>query len=196
MDYNGEYEPATVAGFICKTCKRFHTEEHMAAYCHSTKSKCRECGGECDRHWTKCESCMEKDKTAKFEALPEVEWDGKTPLVDIDRDRFYYDSEDLFCIIDELQEVDPAKWGLRLLLAEPMSKPHFDFNSMTEDYGTEDGAAEFNADTAPLEKQVNDFIEANLPQLWEEGRQRVRLPDALVAEFVEDIKKRCIQDAE
>lgn len=103
----------------------FFTEERNARYRSHTHSLC-ECGGEAERGYTCCPSCIANKKMERFKALPFKEWDGVTPLCIYGDDKFFFSSDD----IDEyLEEQGLNSDDLMLVVCTELH-----YNTIDEDY--------------------------------------------------------------
>lgn len=162
-----------ITGWVCKTCRRYYGEDERAArYCCAIDFKCSAEGCEArvpKGGYTICDACHAKKDKKRWLALPEVAWDGVTPLVLHDDDRYFFDESDL---CDYLEEEEGRRLkDLRFVICVPVPHPRFDVNDFLGDSLPEDG----EVDGKDIEKIVNDWIEANAPKTWEAGKTRPTL---------------------
>lgn len=68
--------------------------ENMARYDGCTHH-IAECGHEAERHWLACSECRIKKDRERYFSYPVVEWDGSTPIVIFDDDRYFFSEDDL-----------------------------------------------------------------------------------------------------
>lgn len=68
--------------YVCEGCRTVAPSKEAAEQCSNCRLyKCDKCGADCDKHWTRCKSCRDKDdaeKEAKRFADAEklTSWDG------------------------------------------------------------------------------------------------------------------------
>ena len=163
-----------LAGWVCKTCRQFYGDaegaERCARYCCEKDHACgtEGCSTRAERPWIYCEPCKEKRDVERWLALPEVPWDGETPLV-LDRDDTYFFSEE--DLGDYLEEHGIEIDDVRLVIAVKDTPPTFEMNEFLCDYIPDD-----NRDVAlgseEIDKTVNKWIEENAPQTWVPGKTR------------------------
>jgi len=119
----------TVTGWRSRTGRFYGSDEHLARWDGCTHQIC-ECGAEMPRGFTKCNTCIEKDRLAKYEAMPFQEWDGATPLTLFDDDDYFFDQEEVeqYCEDNDLQLSD-----LRLVICVPQFAEELDPNEYLAD---------------------------------------------------------------
>jgi hypothetical protein len=180
-------------GWACVKCGQWYGDnggaERAARYCCSTDAPC-ECGKRREKTYTVCKSCREKKDAAKYWAMPEVEWDGVTPLVDHNGDRYLWDSDDVAtylaeCEFDYLSTMDnpganadheptDEQWmamaldHVHLCLCRRLPPPSFDLAELLYDYDEE---AELDEAGKAAEKAVNAWLEQYRP-MWTEDQKR------------------------
>lgn len=161
---------AGISGWVCKTCRRFFgDDEHLARYCCAKDLKCSNEG--CMNRtkasgYIYCDPCCAKKDHERWLKLKEVEWDGETPLVLHDDDRFF------FCIDDlewYLEDNNLKLEDLRLVLCEEEGKPQFDMYNLTEDY-LPDGLD--HDDATKINAVVNRWIDKHVPDVWTASDKR------------------------
>ena len=163
---------ANVAGWVCKTCRRFYGEdERVARYCCARDLKCSTegCTGRAEKPYTFCGNCREKKELARWLAYPEVPWDGETPLCLDDDDEFFYSQDDLE---EYLAQNDLKPEDLRLVICKEDTKPYFDMMEFLTDYLPEDMEPD---DPAKIDALVNRWIEKHVPTVWVPGKMRPTL---------------------
>jgi|AGTN01.3.fsa_nt_gi hypothetical protein len=173
--YEGAAERETVTGWVCKTCRRFFGEyEHGARYCCASSLPCEteDCAGRRPYHagYTVCDDCRSREmaeRWAKLYAEKAVAWDGETPLVGWDDDRYFFGEDDIADHVnDEVGEGDPyEKWHeqisqLRLVLCEPAKPREFSMAEYLSDDLPDEDHGGGGEDFAEIDKVVNDFIDA------------------------------------
>jgi hypothetical protein len=184
-----QYEDAAeivtgISGWVCKTCRRYWAEdEHMARYCCSTEMPCetKGCAGRRRTHGIiYCDACSAKQDEARWKAIPEVKWDGKTPLVLHDDDTYFFDSDSLR---DYLEEQDIKLEDLRVVICEEVGKPSFEMRDLLEDY-LPDG---LDCDsTEKINAVVERWIDKHVPTVWTSSNARPTL--ASLKEYVEVVE--------
>lgn len=168
-----EHKTVSLTGFWCRTCGRFwDNDEHMARYCCATDFPC-ECGARIDGHRARCEACRQKHADEVYAKAEPRPWDGKCMLFSDVTDRFYATPDEFFSSAgseypgDEFPKDFHRK--MRVYLTEEHRPHHFSLMDWLEDYLPED-ALSGNYALAPVEKCVNDFIEAGRPWSWWQGK--------------------------
>jgi len=164
-----------IAGWVCKTCRRFFgddaTAETVARYCCEKDHECgtKGCAGRAEKPYIYCDACLKQRAEARYMALPEVEWDGETPLCVFDDDTYFFDVDSL---ADDLAENETPLEKARLVLCEEDSKPHFSMDDFVSDYvGEHDGVDATNR----IDLVVNRWIEKHVPTMWVAGKSRPSL---------------------
>lgn len=166
-----------IAGWICKTCRTFYGDqagaERAARYCCEKDHACdlEGCPNRAEKPYIYCKPCRDKKDRERWLALPEVEWDGETPLVLHDDDTYFFSADDLQEYLDEhgltLEQV-------QLVVAVPEEKPQFDMSEHLSDYLPEGMEMECAEDTK-INAVVNRWIEKHAPDVWVPGATRPTL---------------------
>lgn len=173
-------------GWACVKCGRWFGDdpdaERAARYCCATDAPC-ECGGRRSKHYTVCDACREKLRVAKWASLPEVEWDGETPLVVHQSDTWLFDVDDLadYLLEWELGDACPENCDdenhirlacakIQLCVCVPMEKRTFDLSEFVYDQ-YHDHDAELDDAGCAAEKAVNDWL-ATYRTMWSQGAER------------------------
>lgn len=161
-----------ISGWVCKTCRSFYGEDERAAkWCCAASIACSDCGGRNnEKSYIYCEACREKRRIKAWEGLPTAEWDGETPLVLDDDDKYFFDPD---AIVDYLEEHNLKIEDLQLVICVPEDKPRFDMYDVTSDYFA--GDMDNDLDYSEINKKVNGWIEENLPAVWVPGKTRPTL---------------------
>lgn len=160
----------TVAGWVSIDGRFFGDNEHAARYWGSTHKACK--NNPDHPPYVKnyyCEPCADIKRLEKFNAMPVVEWDGKTLLNLLDTET-YFDNQDQ---IDEFcfeYKVDPSE--LALVLCEPNSMREVEYDQWSEILH-EDVDLPSEIETAL--DLLNDAIrEHGKAVSWSPGSKRVR----------------------
>ena len=136
--------------------------EHRARYSSCTHIIC-ECGAEMRKGWTKCDRCREKARVERYEAMPQQEWDGETPLYCDATDEYFFDASD----IEERLEEGVT---LQLIICKPQHLSYIDADHwedvLPEDHGYHDLPS-------PVQKALdtlNQAIRDAAPISWIPGK--------------------------
>lgn len=159
-------------GWACRTCGYYWGDDERAArWCHALDKECdaEGCKERTEKSYIKCKTCRDKQDVANWKALPEVEWDGETPLTEHDNDTFFSDEEELERYLEEL---DLKIEDLRLVICVPQHKPNFDMEDHVSDYLPEGYDCD---DTTRINKVVNGWIKKHVPKMWVPGKTRPTL---------------------
>lgn len=161
-----------IEGWICKTCRRFYGKEEgaerTARFCCEKDHKCDSCDGRAKKSYIYCDPCIAKRAHERFLKVPVVEWDGETPLVTFDDDRYFFDADSLAdWLAEEGIKIEDAK----LVLAEEDSPPLFKMSEFLCDYLCDDNRDQLEP-TDKIDKAVNRWIEKNTPTTWLPSNQR------------------------
>lgn len=97
-----------------------HATEAAARYVSCTHRPCPECGRPAEKIWTMCPDCRRRNEIEKWRALPEVEWDGDSPLYSIAAEQFLETDTEVYDFAAE-HDYDPER--MLLVLAEISSAP-------------------------------------------------------------------------
>lgn len=160
LPYEEAAEQRTVTAWVCKTCNRFAPDERIARYCCATTINCDTCGQPKPKNsW--CKPCHRKSRDEKYEKMPQVEWDGETPLCMYDNDEFFFDADSIAEYIAE----DPERTleGLQLVLCEQCKPRSFEANDYWSDDLGEDGEID---GARQLDNYVNNWIKDHFPKMW------------------------------
>lgn len=151
--------------------KRIFLDERSARFDGCTHTECGECGSPCEKHWLRCEKCRAGNRREAFLKMPEIEWDGKTPLCIFDTDTYFFDSDQLeyYC-----KEHDCKLQELELVVCEPVFLRPLSEEYFLDDIGNED--VELPANVRALIDRFNEDLEViNKPIVWEASNKRVKI---------------------
>ncbi len=141
-------------------------DESIARYAGCTHRTCRDCGQPTVKHWLICEACRQERSDKKFSGMIVQEWDGVTPLVLYDDDRYFFSWDDIVDYCDDLKDTFPT--DLRLVICEPVYG-----RELTAEYWDEQLPGEEQELPAPLQAfvdQLNAAVRAHGPLSWREGK--------------------------
>lgn len=173
-----------IAGWVCKTCRTFYGDEghaeRAARYCCEKDHACGAdgCQGRAEKPWIYCKDCNSKRDLARYLALPEVAWDGETPLVENDDDEFFMSAEDLE---EHLAGTATPLEHLRLVICEKEEPRSFDMTDHLTDYFPEDMDG---PDDTKINALVNRWIDKHVPAVWTAGKTRPTLES--LRQFVDE----------
>lgn len=151
--------------------KRAFFDERAARFDGCTHGECEKCGSPCEKHWMRCEKCRTESRQEVFLKMPEIEWDGKTPLCVFDTDTYFFDSDELevYC-----EEHDCKPQNLNLVVCEPVFLRPLSEEYFLDDISNED--AELPASVRALIDRFNEDLGViNKPIVWEAGNKRVKI---------------------
>ena len=174
-----------VRGWSCVKCGAIYSDnssgETAARYCCATWRACSECGGNCHKHYVKCDSCIEKQKSREWFAKPFAEWDGEFPVGEWVSDKYYWNEDELMdavweCVQDsrkcgEVEVADVVEFceSRKLCTCQPVKRRAFDVLEFVADdlpgdeYG---GAVVDEKKCGELNDLVNEWIEKNTPKTY------------------------------
>jgi len=172
----------TVTGWVDRGGRFWASDEHMARYCGSTHTVCKN-NPEHPVHRTNawCDVCRDESRAAKYASMPQKAWAGE-PLVLFDVDTYFFDEESLR---DYLLDPDIDLADVKLCICEPNYPRELDPSDVFCDDLPEDG--EINDDQLQAAFDLlNEMIRKAGPLSWSEGGYRAALPlefiDAVLAE--------------
>lgn len=161
-----------IEGWVCKTCRRFYGKEgeRSARYCCEKDHACgtEGCAGRAAKPYTVCESCRSRLDLERYMKLEVIEWDGETPLVEWDNDKYFFDVDHL---ADWLAEHDLKLEDAKLVIAENDGPPVFEMREFLCDYLCDDNSDQLEP-TEKIDKIVNKWIEKNTPETYLPGDKR------------------------
>lgn len=145
--------------------------QHMARYDGCTHH-ISDCGHKANRGWSMCEECLAKKRKDNYLQMPEIEWDGSTPLCLYQDDKYFFDEDDIIMFCED-DDIDPS--SLQLCICEP----NYYQQVTSEAIAPEDVAPEDYDGYLPKEIQaaldmLNEAIEKyDKPFAWSQGIKRV-----------------------
>ena len=83
----------TVTGWVSRTGHFWGNDERMARYDGSTHKRC-ECG-EIIEQRSYCRKCSDRKEVERWQAMPEVEWDGAAYLYSQTADQYFRDEQEI-----------------------------------------------------------------------------------------------------
>lgn len=139
----------------------------------ATHADCGDCGIEFEKDYTYqklCFSCRGKKEGERFQKLPLVEWDGTTPLMIWNDDRYFFDEDDIeqYC-----EDNETTKDQLRLELCQQTSFGEINIGEQFQDDLHEDW--EPDGELAELEGKLNDYLKKASTNTWVGSGKRVQL---------------------
>jgi len=168
---SAEYR-TNLEGWVCTNCNRYWgKDERMAHWCCSNDRPC-ECGGRItDGSYINCKQCRNKKEQERYDSYEEVDWDGKTPLVSYNTDRFFFDADSL---VEYLEDEELNIEDVQLIIAESYDPSYFDMVDYLCDYLVDD--CDPPGDWEKVEKAVNDYLEGNRGKFsWTQGKTKPTL---------------------
>ena len=155
----------TVTGWVDRDGRFWGNNEHQARWCGCTHITCENHPEEppfIKNYW--CPKCQTESRNAAFEKMPKVEWDGETPLVLFNDDKYFFDADELR---DYCDEEGIGLCELQLVICTPNHPHQLDPNDIFCDSLPEDG--EVSEELYLAFEALNKVI-ANHPQLsWSPG---------------------------
>ena len=115
----------TVTGWLSRDGRFYGDDERMARWAGSTHAVCETCGTTTTKSWTKCEACREKADIERFNAMPELPWDGEAMLYSDRFDAFYREPGDALEALDTYEPDEDSSGGretladARLIICRP-----------------------------------------------------------------------------
>lgn len=172
--YEENAEPCTIQGWKCRGCGKIFPFQHLAQKCCAGDYPCVITG--CSNRlpsFAICPPCRSRRTRERYLKLVEVDWDGETPLVGFDDDRFFWSEEDLVEYLNDIDDGELLLEDLMLVQCE-IANPVFSMDKFLE-------AAEFTNDDKPypdateVEAVVNDYLQNKLHKMWMPGKKRIRV---------------------
>jgi hypothetical protein len=162
----------TVTGWVSRLGHFYGDNEHIARYDGCTHVLCKKCGAERDIRGY-CRPCYDKDRLGVYEKMEFKEWDGKTPLVLFDDDRYFWDEDAVF---DHCDNFDVSPEDLDLVICEPQYASEIDDDHFIDDLPEDQGLDEVYPELADLIEKVNELIrKKEKPLSWTAGRYRTEV---------------------
>lgn len=154
----------TVTGWVSSSGRFWGKEEHMARWEGCTHKLC-ECGNEMQKGYTICERCLSKKAIERYDKMPFKDWDGETPLVLFNDDRYFFHEEDIEMYLED-NELKPE--DLRLVICEPNYLTEIE-PDIWEDIWPE-GRDDLPKDVKRALDLLNRIIHRQPPFSWSEGK--------------------------
>jgi hypothetical protein len=164
----------TVTGWVDGKTGHFWGEDELQArYGGSTHCRC-ECGGIYERgHGIRCSACQMNFDIETFNSYPVEKWDGVTPVVLYNTDRFFFNED----ILDFVADSDLAKDAeLRICKCYPHN-----LSLISDDHWCDDlpdgGDAELPEEVQNAVDALNEAIKAAGPVSWFEDTIAIDVAD-------------------
>ncbi|SRR6266567_3112647 len=160
----------TVTGWVSKNRCFYNEDERMARYDGCTHRKC-ECG-EIFVKYGWCKPCSQTKKIEKYNKKPFKEWDGITPLYSDTYDKYFFDSDQIECFLED-EEPEISYEDLRLTICEGV-QPSQISDDYWEDIYPEDMYFEECASEEVQEafEALNEALAKEKPWSWHPGEFR------------------------
>jgi len=156
-----------LSGWVSRHGHYWGNDERAARYDGCTHVLCDDCGKPVDRGWLVCKACRENRDKARYEAMPEEEWNEVGMLYSDALEKYFASLEEIeeFCE-DEGNKVSE----LRLIICEGQYLP-----LISDDYGCDVLAEDGELPDAAIDavEKFNDAIKAAGPVSWYPGKKRL-----------------------
>lgn len=160
----------TVEGWVSRKGRFFGKDERTARYDGSTHRACEECGTVYETN-SFCRPCSEAKRSKVFWSLPVEKWDGVTPLVLFDDDKYFFGED----ILDYLSEL-PKDEEVRICKCEPMHLHLLDSDTWCDDLPS-DGDGELPTEVGKALNALNAAIKNAGPVAWTETNIAIDVDD-------------------
>jgi hypothetical protein len=164
----------TVTGWVdSKTGHFWGEDERQARYSGCTHIRC-ECGVIYERgHGIRCSACQKNVDVETFNSYPVEKWDGQTPVVLYNTDRFFFGED----ILDLVADSDPAKDDeLRICKCYPHYLSLISDDNWCDDLAS-DGDGELPGEVQKAVDALNEAIKAAGPVSWFEDKIAIDVAD-------------------
>ncbi|HCM62070.1 MAG TPA: hypothetical protein DIT05_05925 [Morganella sp. (in: Bacteria)] len=159
----------TVTGWVDRDGRFWGDNEYQARWCGCTHIIC-------EKHPEEppfiknygCPKCCTENHNATFEKMPKIEWDGETPLVLFNDDKYFFDADSLRDYCEE-NNVDVSE--LQLVICTPNYPRQQDPNDIFCDDLPEDG--EVSEELYLAFEALNKVIANHPPLSWSPGDKSV-----------------------
>ncbi len=163
----------TVTGWVSRTGFFCGNDEQLARSMGSTHRPCESCGISIKKGYIRCPDCQKKREREQYEKLPKQEWDGQTPLVIFNSDRYFWSLEEAE---DWAEEQGISLKDLPLVFCDPIYYVEID----PQDYYESD--LPDDQEVAPEIQQAFDRLNETIrnyrkPLAWEQGRIALLVKD-------------------
>jgi hypothetical protein len=136
--------------------------EHGARYSGCTHRDCEDCGKPAEKWCLVCKRCKAARDTKRYQEREQKEWDGETPLYSESHDRFFFNEDDLY---DFIRDVEPL--NQRLVICDPVNLSQIDHDHWCDEL-CEDG--ELPSDVEDALDELNKVITESDPVSWQPGK--------------------------
>jgi len=153
-----------LSGWVDRHGRYWGEDEQFARFSGSTHTECRDCGAMVSKTYLMCPACADKKSHARYLAMPNKEWDGKTPLVLHNDDRYFFDWDE---VVEYAEDVECKPESLPLVICEPVHLRTLDYDYW-EDELPEDG--ELPTSVAEAVDALNKVICEQEPVAWTAGK--------------------------
>ena len=159
----------TLTGWVSRNGQFFGDNEDLARRAGATHRRCEKHGP--FPSYAYCQQCSDERQEAAFNAMPEVPWDGESPLFEYNTRTFFFDREALADHVADQER--PAEYlaDMALVIGIPQYPGEVDPVDLYQDLLPED------IDDVPAGLQdafdaLNAIIRKQPPLSWTEGKQR------------------------
>jgi hypothetical protein len=143
-------------------------DEHTARYTGCTHSQC-DCGSWKQKHRTKCEKCIEKNRQQTFHSKSAFPYKGE-PVCLYLSDTYFWSMDD---IQDYCHEHGVKKEDLQLIHCEPIKPNELDWDYFSDAIPDEGDEDVFSKEMIEAVEKLNEVIRNHKPTAWTEGKFRV-----------------------
>lgn len=120
------------------------------------------------RDHLRCNTCQRRQEAEKWDAKPEVAWDGEFPIAIWDVDEFFFDED---ALLEFVYDHELTIESLRLTSCRVCKPPRFDMSEYLTDWLAEDQ----EVDCDEINETVNTWIAEHKPTTWVATGQRLSL---------------------
>lgn len=158
----------TITGWVSRNGQFFGDNETLARNVGATHRRCEKHGPFPVNAY--CRKCSDEREAATFNAMPEVAWDGESPLFDY-RGEFFFDRDALADHVADQENPEEYLAEMRLVHAVAQHPSEVDPVDLYQDLLPED------IDEVPAALQeafdaLNAVIRKQGPLSWTEGKRR------------------------
>lgn len=141
----------TVTGWVSRTGRFWGNDERMARYDGSTHKRC-ECGAIIEQR-SYCRKCSDRKEVERWQAMPEVEWNGSDYLYSQTADQYFRDEQEIADYCADFDEPCTPD-DLRLVICTPNYLREVDLCEDNSEEMPEDG------DESCFTEDVQEALEA------------------------------------
>jgi len=148
----------------------WNLSEHYVRLGACTHINCQKCNKEVEKHFSMiCSERRDTQTIEKYKDLELVEWDGETPLVTYDEEKYFFSEEDIESYCEE-NDLDPNQ--LMLVLCEKSKFTRIDFDFWEDDTHEDwEPSKEFEDKL----KEFNRFLMDQSTETWFPSKKRVAI---------------------